>query len=95
MHSNEELEKYIYKNYDYLINNDLSPFRQMGKMAVLQKKVSNGTFNDCVQIIYNSFVDYFISDDSHFINNLNNCLTFDDFLRQINIKVFYYNSIRY
>lgn len=89
INSDEELIEYIYKNYDYLINNDSSPFRQMGKLAILEKKVSNGTFNDCVQVIYNTFVDYYISDDKHFKENLSNCLTLDELLMRVNITILY------
>lgn len=87
VNSDEELEEYINKNYEYLIENDISPFRNMGRMAILQKRTNNGTFNDCIQTVYLHFVDYIISDDEHFKANLNNCLTFEELMENLNIKI--------
>ena len=90
--SDEQLERYIDENFEYLIENDKSPFRNMGRMAILQKTPNNGTFNDCIQVIYFNFVDYIISDDQHFRLNLNNCLTFEELMEKINIKIEWENK---
>ncbi len=92
INSNKAIVEYINENFNYLIENKMSPFRNMGRMAILQKESNNGTFNDCLHSAYFDFVDYIISDDKHFNLNLRNCLTFGELMKTINIEIEWQNE---
>lgn len=88
LNNSENIGTYINNNYNYLIENEFSPFKMMGRMAILQKnKLSNGTFNDCLQMIYLPFIDYFISDDKNLLDNIENCISFNELMESVNLKI--------
>lgn len=78
---------YINSNTDWIIG-DNSIFNNMARFAIIQKNnMNNGTFNDCLHLAYLNYVDFIVSDDKHFKNNIQRVLTLDEYLESINIKI--------
>lgn len=84
--------KYIEDNEDFIVKSDASPFRTMSKFALLQNGKNNGTFNDCLHSCYFQFADIIVSKDKHFLNNASRCISYEEFMKKIDILIIYENN---